>query len=84
MSTAYKEIGIFEAKTKLSELLRSVREERQNYTITVRGEAVADLVPSMAARERKAEESIEAMLSIKQVEGISPKEVKSWIEKGRK
>lgn len=39
------EIGAYEAKTRLPELLREVRTGRR-FTITNRGEAVADLVPS--------------------------------------
>jgi len=43
------EIGAYEAKTKLPELLRQVRAGRR-FTITSRGEPVADLVPSSRAR----------------------------------
>lgn len=42
------EIGAYEAKTRLPELLREVRAGRR-FTITNRGEAVADLVPSTAS-----------------------------------
>ena len=42
------EIGSYEAKTKLPELLRQVKSGK-SFTITNRGEAIADLVPS--ARE---------------------------------
>lgn len=38
-------IGAYEAKTKLPELLRQVKAGTR-FTITHRGEAVADLVPS--------------------------------------
>lgn len=41
-------IGAFEAKTKLPELLRKVS-AGQAFTITNRGIAIADLVPSSAA-----------------------------------
>ena len=41
------EVGSFEAKTKLPELLRGVQDGKR-YTITLRGAAVADLVPSQA------------------------------------
>jgi prevent-host-death family protein len=43
------EIGAFEAKTRLPELLRQVRAGRR-FTITNRGEAIADLVPSATGR----------------------------------
>lgn len=39
------EIGSYEAKTKLPELLRGGRAGNR-YTITLRGEQVADLVPA--------------------------------------
>jgi prevent-host-death family protein len=42
------EIGAYEAKTRLPELLRAVRAGRR-FTITNRGQAIADLVPSAAA-----------------------------------
>ena len=38
-------VGSYEAKTKLPELLRGVQ-EGNHYTITLRGEAVAELVPA--------------------------------------
>ena len=41
-SGAYTQIGAFEAKTKLSEILRRV-EAGERFTITVRGRAVADV-----------------------------------------
>lgn len=39
------EIGAYEAKTRLPELLRQVKAGKR-FTITNRGQAVADLVPS--------------------------------------
>ena len=38
-------VGSYEAKTKLPELLRGVQ-AGNHYTITLRGEAVAELVPA--------------------------------------
>jgi prevent-host-death family protein len=43
------EVGSYEAKTKLPELLRGVQSGKR-YTITLRGEAVADLVPPQGTR----------------------------------
>ena len=43
------EVGSYEAKTKLPELLRGVQSGKR-YTITLRGEAVADLVPPQGAK----------------------------------
>jgi prevent-host-death family protein len=79
----YPEIGIFSAKARLSELLRSVREEGCSYTITVRGECVADLVPCQSARRGNAQAAIEALLAIERVRGVGDEELKSLIEEGR-
>ena len=42
------EIGAYDAKTRLPELLRQVKSGKR-FTITNRGKAVADLVPSQAS-----------------------------------
>ena len=49
--SAFKEIGAFDAKTRLSEILRKV-EQGERFTITVRGRAVADVVPTQARDQR--------------------------------
>jgi prevent-host-death family protein len=43
------EIGAYDAKTRLPELLRQVRDGKR-FTITNRGEAIADLVPCETTR----------------------------------
>lgn len=43
------EIGAYEAKTRLPELLRQVKAGKR-FTITNRGKAIADLVPSRATK----------------------------------
>jgi prevent-host-death family protein len=48
----YTEIGSFDAKAKLSELLREVERGRR-YTITLRGRPVADLVGSKRKRHSR-------------------------------
>jgi len=45
------EIGLYEAKIKFPELMRQVKSGK-SFTITNRGEAVADLVPSLGARAK--------------------------------
>jgi len=50
---AIKEVPVFEAKTRLSELLDAV-EKGEQVTITRRGVAVARLVPPAAARRAAA------------------------------
>ena len=52
------EIGAYDAKTRLPELLRQVKAGKR-FTITNRGEAIADLVPSKAARVADAKAAIE-------------------------
>ncbi|REH38830.1 prevent-host-death family protein [Paraperlucidibaca baekdonensis] len=77
------EIGAFEAKSRLSELLREVK-QGQAYTITVRGKPVAELVPCKATRNTDAEQrAIEAMLAFPKVQGINPADVMAAIAEGR-
>jgi prevent-host-death family protein len=52
------EIGAYDAKTRLPELLRQVKSGRR-FTITNRGKAIADLVPSQAARAPDAGAAID-------------------------
>lgn len=52
------EIGAYEAKTRLPELLQQVRAGKQ-FTITNRGKAIADLVPSSAATKRDKAAAVE-------------------------
>lgn len=51
------EIGAYEAKTRLPELLREVKAGKR-FTITNRGEAIADLVPSEGAGRRDPEQAV--------------------------
>ena len=80
---AYAEIGAFDAKAKLSELLREVKQGR-SYTITVRGEPVADLIPSKEAKKHDVQAAIAAMQSIKRIEGVSAEMITEMINEGRK
>ncbi len=76
------EIGSYEAKTKLPELLRQVKSGK-SFTITNRGEAVADLVPSRGAKAKDkvaAAERIKAFMRSDPVRGVNIKEL---IEEGR-
>src|SRR5258706_172695 len=52
------EVGAYEAKTKLPELLRGVQAGKR-YTITHRGEAIADLVPAEGAKRHTAVEAVD-------------------------
>lgn len=52
------EIGAYEAKTRLPELLRAVKAGKR-FTITNRGQAIADLVPSEDAGQHDPQAAIE-------------------------
>lgn len=59
------EVGSYEAKTKLPELLRGVQVGKR-YTITLRGEAVADLVPTQGKEATDAEAAVDEMRAFMQ------------------
>ncbi len=54
-------VGSYEAKTKLPEILRQV-ESGESYTITNRGRAVADIVPSQQGYRKKTQTAIDNIL----------------------
>jgi prevent-host-death family protein len=77
------EIGAYEAKTRLPELLRQVKAGKR-FTITNRGEAVADLVPSADAMPKDkpaAVEKFKAFMRENPVRGVA--NVEQLIEEGR-
>lgn len=76
------EIGSYEAKTKLPELLRQVKAGK-SFTITNRGEAIADLVPSAGVRAKDkvaAAKNLKAFMLTDPVRGV---DIKAFIEEGR-
>ena len=76
------EIGSYEAKTKLSELLRQVKTGK-SFTITNRGEAIADLVQSESMRVKDkvaAAEKLKAFMLADPVRGV---DAKALIKEGR-
>jgi antitoxin (DNA-binding transcriptional repressor) of toxin-antitoxin stability system len=79
------EIGAYEAKTRLPELLREVRGGRR-FTITNRGQAIADLVPSTAAEAVDPAAAIDrfrAFMREHPVEARRRVNVRGLIEEGR-
>lgn len=77
------EIGAYEAKTKLPELLRQVRAGKQ-FTITNRGEAIADLLPAESAKPKDksaAVEKFKAFMRKNPIRGVV--DVKDLIADGR-
>lgn len=79
----HTQIGAFDAKAKLSSLLREV-EQGNRFTITVRGRAVADLIPSKDAMKQNAHMAITAMNNIEKIKGVSEDTISDWIIEGRK
>lgn len=76
------EIGSYEAKTKLPELLRQVKAGK-SFTITNRGEAIADLVPSAGAKAKdkvSAVKKLRAFMLDNPVRGVN---IRKLIEEGR-
>ncbi|MGP1680483.1 MAG: type II toxin-antitoxin system Phd/YefM family antitoxin [Burkholderiales bacterium] len=77
------EIGAYEAKTKLPELLRQVKAGRR-FTITIRGQAIADLVPSESVTTKgksTAVEKFRAFMRENPVRAVI--DVKELVEEGR-
>ena len=77
------EVGSYEAKTKLPELLRGVQGGNR-YTITLRGEAVADLVPAQSNKLSDAAAAVEEMRSFMQSrKPMSSIDLKALVNEGR-
>ena len=78
------EIGAFDAKTRLSELLRKV-DQGERFTITVRGRAVEQLVPAKPESDRaRVDAAVRGLLNFPRLEGIAGETVLEWIREGRK
>ncbi|AEM47348.1 prevent-host-death family protein [Acidithiobacillus ferrivorans SS3] len=77
------EVGSYEAKTKLPELLRGIQAGNR-YTITLRGEAVADLVPAEGNKHSDAMAAVDEMLSLMQArQPVNGVDLKALINEGR-
>jgi prevent-host-death family protein len=76
-----REVGAYEAKTRLPQLLREVA-LGERITITVHGRAVAELVPA-ARSKAAAAEAVEAMKAFAPIKGVQPEEVAAWVAEGR-
>lgn len=79
----FAEIGSYDAKTKLSELLREV-ERGQRFTITHRGRPVADLVPSERGTQQTSQAAIASLRAVKRISGVDAAEVHAWTVEGRR
>jgi prevent-host-death family protein len=77
------EIGAYEAKTRLPELLRAVK-AGQRFTITNRGEAIADLVPSENAGATDSRAAIERFQKFMQANPVKSRvKIRVLIAEGR-
>lgn len=77
------EVGSYEAKTKLPELLRGIQAGHR-YTITLRGEAVADLVPAQGNKGSDAAAAVNDMLSFMQAhKSVTGLDLKALVNEGR-
>ncbi len=76
------EIGSYEAKTKLSELLRQVKAGK-SFTITNRGEAIADLVPSAGVKKKDKAGTVAKLKSFMRADPVRKVNIKSLIDEGR-
>lgn len=77
------EIGAYEAKTKLPELLRQVQAGTR-FTITNRGKAVAELGPPSVERRADARAAIEEFQAFRKANPVRHKvDIKTLIEEGR-
>lgn len=77
------EVGSYEAKTKLPELLRGVQAGNR-YTITLRGEAVADLVPAESNKLSDAVAAVDEMLALMRArKPVASIDLKALINEGR-
>jgi prevent-host-death family protein len=76
-----EEIGIRELKSRASEVVRAVKEERARYIITQRGKPAAIIVPLDAAPpEKSADEVWESLMEIGEELGKSWQSEKSAVE----
>jgi prevent-host-death family protein len=79
------EIGLFQAKTRLSELVRQVR-AGESFIITQRGEPSAELGPIRRKDRpdsRRIAEAVRRLRKMPKIQGVSHEELRSWIEEGR-
>jgi len=77
------EVGSYEAKTRLPELLRGILAGNR-YTITLRGEAVADLVPVQEGKRPDVAVAVDEMLAFMQTrKPASGIDIKALISEGR-
>ncbi len=77
------EIGAYEAKTRLPELLRQVKAGKR-FTITNRGEAMADLVPSESVKPKNKPAAVDKYMAFMRENPVrAAVNIREIIEQGR-
>ncbi|MBV8146735.1 MAG: type II toxin-antitoxin system prevent-host-death family antitoxin [Gammaproteobacteria bacterium] len=77
------EIGAYEAKTKLPELLREVQAGKR-FVITNRGKPVAELGPPINRARPDAKAAIEAFQAFRKAHPVGKKiDIRALLEEGR-
>lgn len=77
------EIGAFEAKTQLSQLLQRVQ-AGERFVITRHNRPVAELIPFQRHGADKVREAIEGMKAFQETHRLDGLSVRDMIEEGRK
>ncbi len=76
-----EEIGIRELKSRASEVVRAVKEQRARYVVTQRGIPVAAIIPMDAVLpEKQDDESWDKLMEIRKKLGKGKKNKKSSVE----
>jgi antitoxin (DNA-binding transcriptional repressor) of toxin-antitoxin stability system len=75
-------VGSYEAKTKLPAMLRGVQVGNR-YTITLRGEPIADLVPAQGNKAVDAAVAVEQMLEFMRAAPVVGVKIKELVDEGR-
>ena len=76
-------IGVFEAKAQLSRLLRAV-ENGEQFTITVRGKPIADLVPHRSQSAHSLKVAVHAMQAFPRIQSVADADVASFVSEGQR
>jgi antitoxin (DNA-binding transcriptional repressor) of toxin-antitoxin stability system len=77
------EIGAYEAKTKLPEILRRV-ESGERFIITKRGVPVAEMRPVGEDPAPSARQAVASMRNLPKISGVSTTALRRLIEQGRR
>lgn len=77
------EIGAYEAKTRLAELLQQVKAGKR-FTITNRGKAIADLVPSQHRSHKDKAKAVQRFATFMHEHPVSKRiNIRELLDEGR-